>query len=184
MTSHKFWPPCHTWMAVVITPTTVTNHIPPSPYLYEWPLDSLISQVMPMYKKPTLLRVYKTLVWTSLQADKIVRYSDHGLNNGHYRASEYQTKWSTIQKPFKYWTFIRHLNSRPVNVHFSEISTIQMFAIHIPTVCNQLNFVLFYGFPSTRELFIHEKAMVPYVQLSTNCGLNNFINVQLLFLLF
>ena len=29
------------------------------------------------------------------------------------------------------------------------------------------------------ELFIHEK--VPYVQLSTNCGLDNFISVQILF---
>ena len=27
-------------------------------------------------------------------------------------------------------------------------------------------------FVGTRELFIHWKAMVPYVQLSTNCGMN------------
>ena len=36
----------------------------------------------------------------------------------------------------------------------------------------------------TRELFIHGKAMVPYVQLSTNCGLNNFITVQILLSLY
>ena len=29
----------------------------------------------------------------------------------------------------------------------------------------------------TRELFIHGKAMVPYVQMSTNCGLHIFITV-------
>ena len=36
----------------------------------------------------------------------------------------------------------------------------------------------------TREFFIHGKAMVPYVQLSTNCGLDNFITVQILFSLY
>ena len=29
-----------------------------------------------------------------------------------------------------------------------------------------------------RELFVHGKTMVPYVQLSTNCGLDNFITVN------
>ena len=29
-----------------------------------------------------------------------------------------------------------------------------------------------------RKLFIHGKAMVPYVQFSTNCGLDNFITVK------
>ena len=33
----------------------------------------------------------------------------------------------------------------------------------------------------SRELFIHGKATVPYVQLSTNCGLDNFITVLVLF---
>ena len=36
----------------------------------------------------------------------------------------------------------------------------------------------------TREFFIHGKAMVPYVQLSTNCGLDNFFTVQFLFSLY
>ena len=36
----------------------------------------------------------------------------------------------------------------------------------------------------TREFFIHGKAMVPYVQLSTNCGLDNFITMQILFSLY
>ena len=31
-----------------------------------------------------------------------------------------------------------------------------------------------------RELFIHGKAMVPCVQLLTNCGLDNFITVFIL----
>ena len=33
----------------------------------------------------------------------------------------------------------------------------------------------------SRELFIHRKAIIPYVQLSANCGLDNFITVQILF---
>ena len=37
---------------------------------------------------------------------------------------------------------------------------------------------------TTRELFIHGKAIVPYVQLSTNCGLDNVITAQILFSLF
>ena len=32
---------------------------------------------------------------------------------------------------------------------------------------------------SSRELVINEKAVVPYVQLSTNCGFDNFITVQM-----
>ena len=35
-----------------------------------------------------------------------------------------------------------------------------------------------------RELFIHRKALVPYVQLSTNCGLDKLITVQILFSLY
>ena len=38
--------------------------------------------------------------------------------------------------------------------------------------------------PASRELLIHGKAMVPCVQFSTNCGLGNFINVQILFSLY
>ena len=34
------------------------------------------------------------------------------------------------------------------------------------------------------ELFIHRKTMVLYVQLSTNCRLDNFITVQILFLMY
>ena len=34
------------------------------------------------------------------------------------------------------------------------------------------------------KLFIPAKVMVPYVQLSTNCGLDNFITVQILFSLY
>ena len=49
--------------------------------------------------------------WSIIQkvfwlADKIVYYSDHGLNNSYYRASEYQTMLSAIQVPLKYWTII------------------------------------------------------------------------------
>ena len=33
-----------------------------------------------------------------------------------------------------------------------------------------------------RELFIHGKAMVPFVQLSTNCRLDDFITVQFFFI--
>ena len=36
----------------------------------------------------------------------------------------------------------------------------------------------------SRELFTHGKALVPYAQLSINCGLNNFITVQILFSLY
>ena len=32
------------------------------------------------------------------------------------------------------------------------------------------------------NMFIHRKAMVPYGQLSTNCGLDNFITVQIFFI--
>ena len=37
---------------------------------------------------------------------------------------------------------------------------------------------------SPRELFIHGKAMVPYVKLSTNYGLDNSITVQFFFSLY
>ena len=45
----------------------------------------------------------------------------------------------------------------------------------------QVNFV---SFMLGRELFTPEKAMVPCVHLSTNCGLDNLITVQILFLLY
>ena len=40
------------------------------------------------------------------------------------------------------------------------------------------------GKSSPTELFIHGNAMSPYVQLSTNCGLDNFITAQSLFSLY
>ena len=99
-----------------------------------------------------VMNICPIIEWSVIQivfwkADKIVCYSDHGLTNGQYRASEYQTKWSTIQMvseyrtivstikmPFEYWTITGHLNSEQVKVHYFRCFCFQMFAIQIPTV--------------------------------------------------
>ena len=69
--------------------------------------------------------VFQMVFW---KADKIVHFSDHGLNNRHYRASEFWTNLSTIQ------TIIGHLNSRQEKVCCSDVSAIQIFTIQIHTV--------------------------------------------------
>ena len=67
------------------------------------------------------------------KADKIVCYSDHGLNNRHYRASEYCAFLSVIQVPLEYRTIIRHPKSRQVKVLYSDV-----YAIKITTVFKSL----------------------------------------------
>ena len=76
-----------------------------------------------------------SLKWPFIQmvfwiADPIVCYSDHGLNNKHYWASEDRTKWSAIQIPFEYPIIIWHLNSR--QVCYQDVTALKMFAIQIP----------------------------------------------------
>ena len=50
---------------------------------------------------------------------------------------------------------------------------------HSQTMLNEIILQASLSFKhQTRELFILGKAMVPYVQLSTNCGLGNFITIK------
>ena len=43
------------------------------------------------------IQVMKIFLIIQSSVIQIVRYSDHGFNNGHYQASENQTKCSAIQ---------------------------------------------------------------------------------------
>ena len=71
-----------------------------------------------------------------------------------------------------------------VPTQVQEISKGTFKAEFCPRVAGEHQVRKFLYFNSGRELFMHGKAMVPYVQLSINCGLDNFTTVQNLFSLY
>ena len=62
--------------------------------IVEWSLIQMVFCARELHSHYTVLPISGT--FTFWIADKIVPYSDHDLNNRQYQASEYQTKWSTI----------------------------------------------------------------------------------------
>ena len=74
--------------------------------------------------------------------------------------------------PVKPWTFLLVYN----NMRNSEFLLNLCFLNFITSERSQMM--------SGRELFIHGIAMVPYVQLSTNSGLDNLITIKILLLLY
>ena len=80
--------------------------------------------------------------------------------------------WHSELACFEIWKNL----SEATSVYSCTSSTIPSLCINISLQCCLMG--------CFRELFIDGKAMVPYMQLSTNCVLDNFITVQILFTLY